>query len=180
MRIGFSGAQGVGKTTLLNALKLDDSFSNYMFCDEVTRRVKSYGLPINEQGTDITQRLIMQEHITNVFLYDSMVTDRTALDGLVYTRYLYGAGKVNSDTLDFAKKVFSRLINKYDYLFYINPEFELVNDGIRSPDESFRDKIALLFNEAINSAEYKVWTISGDVQSRIDQVKNIMFSNQEY
>ena len=80
MKIGITGAQSVGKTTLLNALRSEKLFKDYVICDEVTRRVKSYGLPINEEGTDITQRLIMNEHIVNVFMYGNMLTDRTALD----------------------------------------------------------------------------------------------------
>ena len=48
MRIGITGAQSVGKTTLLNALRSEKLFDDYTICDEVTRRVKSYGLPIIE------------------------------------------------------------------------------------------------------------------------------------
>jgi len=80
MRIGITGAQSVGKTTLLNALRSEKLFKDYAICDEVTRRVKSYGLPINEGGTDTTQRLIMNEHIYNAFMHEDMLTDRTALD----------------------------------------------------------------------------------------------------
>ena len=95
MRIGITGAQSVGKTTLLNALRSEKLFKDYVVCDEVTRRVKSYGLPINEEGTDITQRLIMNEHIVNVYMHDNMLTDRTALDGLVYSTYLYKQNKIS-------------------------------------------------------------------------------------
>ena len=180
MRFGFSGAQGTGKTTLLNALKLEENFGHYMICDEVTRRVKSYGLPINENGTDITQRLIMQEHIINVFLYDSMITDRTAIDGLVYTTYLFEEGKVNQETLDFAHRIFDKVVPMYDYIFYIKPEFKLEDDGIRSPDELFRDRIVDIFNKVIEENNVEVFTLSGTVKTRVDQVKNILFSNQEY
>ena len=41
MRIGITGAQSVGKTTLLNALRSEKLFDDYTICDEVTRRVKS-------------------------------------------------------------------------------------------------------------------------------------------
>ena len=66
MRIAISGAQSVGKTTILNALRSEKIFKDYHVANEVTRRVQSYGLPINENGTDLTQRLIMQEHIPEV------------------------------------------------------------------------------------------------------------------
>ena len=103
MKIGIAGAQSTGKTTLLNALRSEPCFKDFSICDEVTRRVKSYNLPINEQGGDITQKLIMHEHIVNVFMHDDMITDRTVLDGVVYTHYLCHniiitsiSGKVNT------------------------------------------------------------------------------------
>ena len=77
MKLGISGAQSVGKTTLLNALRSERGLLGFTICDEVTRRVKGYGLPINEDGTDVTQNLIMQEHIVNVFMYDIKTSIRT-------------------------------------------------------------------------------------------------------
>jgi GTPase SAR1 family protein len=171
MKIGFSGAQSTGKTTLLNALKLEEVFEDFIFCDEVTRRVKSYGLPINENGTDITQRLIMQEHIVNVFLNDKMITDRTSLDGLVYTTYLHIHGKVSKDTLEYAQRVFRKVQPQYDLQFYIKPEFTLENDGTRSPDVSFRDQIVGIFDDVISSYNLNVVYLSGTVQQRINTIK---------
>ena len=70
MRIGITGAQSVGKTTLLNALRSERMLSQYTVCDEVTREIKEMGFDINEAGSDLTQILIMQKHIANVFMYD--------------------------------------------------------------------------------------------------------------
>jgi GTPase SAR1 family protein len=148
MKIGITGAQSVGKTTLLNALRSEKLFKDYVICDEVTRRVKSYGLPINEEGTDITQRLIMNEHIVNVFMYGNMLTDRTALDGLVYSAYLYNKNQISANTLKYVREVFNKVWHSYDYVFYIEPEFEIVDDGVRSINKQFRDEIAELFEYA--------------------------------
>ena len=97
VRIGISGAQSVGKTTLLNALRSEKCFWGYNIRNEVTRTVKSYGIDINENGSDISQMLIMKEHIYNLVMFDDMITDRTSLDGLVYTKWLYNQGKVSED-----------------------------------------------------------------------------------
>ena len=118
MRIGITGAQSVGKTTLLNALRSEKFFKDYAICDEVTRRVRSYGIPINEDGNSITQRLIMNEHIVNIFMHDKMLTDRTALDGLVYTLYLHKRGKIDAKTLQYVDEVFKKLIKSYTHIFY--------------------------------------------------------------
>lgn len=170
MKIGISGAQSVGKTTLLNALRSEECFSSYKFCTEVTRRVKSYGLSINENGNDTTQRLIMQEHIVNMFMNDRMVADRTSLDGLVYTQYLAENKKVTQAAYDHALKVFLKLQSKYDIQFYIKPEFEIENDGVRSIDKFFRDRVVRIFDETIKEHDIEVVYVTGSVRDRVQQV----------
>jgi len=179
MRIGITGAQSVGKTTLLNALRSEDMFKDLVICDEVTRRVKSYGLPINEDGNDTTQRLIMNEHVVNVFLYDNMIADRTVLDGLVYSSYLYRNGKVNMDTFKYVYDVYEKVVPYYDYIFYIEPEFDIVNDGTRSVDLSFRDQVADLFESLIYQHKLDVIRIGGSVRNRVNQIIDIIEKDKE-
>ena len=88
MLLGFTGAQCTGKTTLLNMCK--DTFNNYKFVDEVTRKVGRMGHVINEQGDDVTQLFILKEHLTNHVIPpdENWVLDRCVVDGYVYTRWL--------------------------------------------------------------------------------------------
>ncbi|NBP58677.1 hypothetical protein EBU71_19480 [bacterium] len=119
MRIGISGAQSVGKTTLLNALRSEKCFANYNIRNEVTRTVKSYGININEAGSDASQLLIMKEHVYNVYMHDNMLTDRTALDGIVYTHWLYRENcQISEACFDECESIFTKLIGSYDHLFY--------------------------------------------------------------
>jgi GTPase SAR1 family protein len=174
MKIGITGAQSVGKTTLLNALRSEKHFTNYKICDEVTRRVKSYGLPINEDGTDVTQRLIMNEHICNVFLYDNILTDRTSLDGLVYSTYLFKHGKISNDTHRYVTDVFHKVWEQYDNVFYIEPEFDIVDDGTRSIDVGFRDEIAQLFEFTIDKKKLSMHRVTGSVRNRVNTIIDIL------
>jgi len=176
MRIGITGAQSVGKTTLLNALRSEKLFSEnkFVICDEVTRRVKSYGLPINEDGTDITQHLIMNEHIVNVFMHDRMLTDRTVLDGLVYTTYLYKHTKVNVQTVAYATEVFNRVWKQYDHVFYIQPEFDVADDGVRSVDVNFRNEIADMFDAIIINKKLTLHQVKGSVRNRVNLIMDLL------
>jgi nicotinamide riboside kinase len=170
MRIGITGAQSVGKTTLLNALRSEKLFKDYIICDEVTRRVRSYGLPINEEGTDVTQRLIMNEHIVNVFMHGNMLTDRTALDGLVYSTYLYKNNQIAISTMKYVREVFQKVWYSYDYVFYIEPEFDIVDDGVRSTNKEFRDEIADLFEATIEKEKLSMLRVKGSVRNRVNTI----------
>jgi nicotinamide riboside kinase len=174
MKIGITGAQSVGKTTLLNALRSEKLFKEYVICDEVTRRVKGYGLPINESGTDITQRLIMNEHIVNVFMNKNMLTDRTALDGLVYSIYLNNKKQISDSTLKYVRDVFHKVWNSYDHVFYIEPEFGIVDDGVRSVDVKFRNEIAELFVTTIEKEKLSVVRVKGSVRNRVTTIIDML------
>lgn len=178
MRIGICGAQSVGKTTLLNALRSEKRLEHFRICNEVTRRVNSYGLPINEKGSDNTQRLIMHEHVVNVFMYKEFIADRTALDGVVYTHYLHENGTVSDETMTYVTEVFVKLRPFYDTLFYIKPEFEIKNDGVRSVDLVFRDRIVELFDSYIDNFKIPVINLTGSVRERVDTA--ISYINDEY
>jgi|688.fasta_scaffold437642_3 thymidylate kinase len=180
MIVSFTGAQSTGKTTLLNACKevYSDKFS---FVDEVTRLVKrNYNVPINEEGTDITQLFIINTHIENAFkVYDKpngVILDRCIIDGLVYTGYLALEGKVSKWVFKYAKNVFNLLIPKVDKIFYTHPgDVELVADGERSVDLEFRKKIIDLFDLTFElyeeKLENKVVILKGTVEERMEQIK---------
>lgn len=176
MRIGISGSHSVGKTTLLNVLRSLPEFKGYKVCDEVTRQVMALGVSINENGNDNTQRLIMMKHLENVFLYSNMITDRTALDCLVYSRYLWNNKKINDQTMHHITNMFGKMWHMYDVVFFIKPEFDIVADGVRSVDSSFRENICKEFDNAIAELELhkdNFHFISGSVIDRAKQVTTV-------
>jgi nicotinamide riboside kinase len=172
MRIAFTGAQSTGKTTLLEAIKQNEEFRyKYEFIDEITRRMIKKGLKINEAGGNTTQLLIMNEHIKNL-LYEDVIMDRCMLDGLVYTDWLYWEGKVKTWVYEYAKNVFDHYINRYDLIFYLKPEFDIVDDGVRSVDIKFRNEIVERFERYIKHVQVPVIILSGTVEQRLEQFYN--------
>lgn len=181
MIVSFTGAQSTGKTTLLNRCK--EVYSNeFNFIDEVTRLVKrNYNVPINEDGTDITQLFIVNTHIDNAFkIYEDpkkgCILDRCIVDGLVYTGYLALEGKVSKWVVKYAKHVFDLLLPKLDKIFYTHPgDVELVADGERSVDLEFRRKIIdlfdLLFELHEEKFKNKLVILKGTVEERMEQIK---------
>ena len=171
MKIAFTGAQSTGKTTLLKELKRDPDFSlKFDFRDEITRRMQKKGLSINESGNDITQLLIMNSHIKNT-LIDNVIMDRCALDGLVYTDWMYRKGKIQQWVIEYADNVFKMLIDRYDYIFYLVPEFDIEDDGVRSTDIDFRNEIVILFEQYIKAWNIPVIKLTGTVEQRLNKIK---------
>ncbi len=181
MIVSFTGAQSTGKTTLLNAIKDKNAWLDTV--DEVTRRIKrEYNLPINESGGDITQSMIMADHIANVYRkYDgNVILDRCAMDGVVYTHWLYNKGKVSKEVLNWTRKIYYELIDKYDVIFITDPaDVPLVDDGERSIDVDFRKEILDLFDDyvydlIIDGRSDNVYTVKGTVEERMTFIKKVL------
>ena len=189
MIFSFTGAQSTGKTTLLEHLKCKNLGNHsFEFIPEVTRLVRrEYEVPINEGGDDMTQMLIMTEHIRNIYKgrTDSLVRgvnkilDRCALDGIVYTHYLLDKGKISRTTYDACELIYKKLRNEYDVIFYTSPDdVELVDDGERSIDKHFREDIIGLFDMylqyGIIEKGPRVVYLEGTVEERLETIKSTL------
>ena len=189
MIFSFTGAQSTGKTTLLEHLKCTNLGSpSFEFIPEVTRLVKrEYEVPINESGDDMTQMLIMTEHVRNIYKgrTDNLVRgvnkilDRCALDGIVYTHYLLDKEKISRTTYDACELIYKKLRNEYDVIFYTSPDdVELVDDGERSVDKHFREDIIGLFDMylqyGIIEKGPRVVYLEGTVEERLETIKSTL------
>jgi nicotinamide riboside kinase len=183
MIISFTGAQSTGKTTLLTKCK--ELYPDYEFVDEVTRYVKrEYNVNINEGGTDITQLLIINQHIQNAFRHipenkKGVIMDRCIVDGLVYTVYLAAENKISRWVADYARNIFDLLITRVDKIFYTWPgDVPLVDDGERSINNEFRDKIIttfdLLFDTYNDNMKDKLVILKGTVDERLNLIKETL------
>ena len=88
--------------------------------------------------------------------------------------YLHLHKKVSKDTLDIVKAIYDKIIHEYDYIFYIPPEFNIVDDGVRSIDPSFRDEIVELFEGYITEMPREIVRLSGSVRERLDQIMKVI------
>lgn len=173
----LTGAQSTGKTTLLEALKKLDLFRDPYYVSSPTRSFKDKGLKINTEGDDATQNTVMQYHLDTAKMHipnRDIILDRCAIDGYVYTRYLYNKGKVSKECLDKAKKILDKCLIYYSKIYYIVPEFDVVADGVRDTDKSFRDEVAAIFDDVVRYAISKgkhVVKLTGSVEDRVATVE---------
>ena len=187
MIFSFTGAQSTGKTTLLNRLHEKNGEYPFEFVPEVTRLVMhDYEMPINEDGDDLTQLLIMTEHVRNVFKHRAdtiirgthMIFDRCALDGIVYSEWLFNSGKISRECYDACKLIYKDLQDKYDIIFYTSPDgIKLVDDGERSIDKGFRNDILELFDVYMTGpgrVGAEIVELKGSVEERLKTIKSTL------
>lgn len=189
MNITFTGPHCSGKTTLLKQMKADEMYKGFYYIDEVTRLVKrEFHVNINEEGAnDITQLLIINKELENLFKYDKeilgsgckgVVHDRCLLDGLVYTEFFYDQKLISQQVWSQAIFYWNRFHTKYDIILYPDPhEINLQADGERSTNIEFRNAIIDKYeNYYLNQFQWKnrVHKLKGTIEERMDQIKLII------
>jgi len=185
MIFSFTGAQSTGKTTLLNHLHKCNGDYPFDFVPEVTRLVmRDYEMPINENGDDLTQMLIMTEHVRNVYRNKAnnlirgvhQIFDRCALDGIVYSLWLQHNDKISRRCYDACDLIYEELKDKYDIIFYTSPDdVKLVDDGERSVNVKFRNDIINTFNIFLDRGYGgEVVVLKGSVEERLKTIKSAL------
>lgn len=174
MIIGISGAHGTGKTTLLKALQSRQEFADFEFKSGITRDLHKMGVPINEGGTTVTQLYVMAKHYEYAQSHGNVVLDRCALDGLAYSQVVLK----NCDDRDYLHAlgiIGHKCLKHYDVIFYIRPEFELEDDGVRTVDKVFHQQIVNSFENWIDLIKTynnppPIVELTGSVEQRVEQV----------
>lgn len=148
MKIGLTGTQSVGKSTLVDALEKSLKFKGYKFATERSKYLSDLGIPLNTDSTLKGQTVFLAERCAEL-LNENIITDRTIIDVMSFTQ--------RADSIVFKdKKLFEgyakRFISEYDYIFYIPMEgVKLEDNGVRCIDENYRNIIDTTIKNIITS-----------------------------
>jgi nicotinamide riboside kinase len=116
----------------------------------------------------------MAERASELML-DNMITDRTIIDVMAFTRLAKSIPYFVAD--DFNDAV-SHLLREYDYIFYVSPEgVELEDNGVRVVDAEYRKKIDEEIQQLItrHKSKFKNYAeLSGTTEERIQKVKQVI------
>ncbi len=168
MKIALIGTHGTGKTTITHELiaNLKKEGYNSNLLQEVAR---SCPLPINESTTKEAQEWIIYSQYTRELELEKpnqiLICDRSIIDGYVYYRNKFG----NNSTLERFVKEKSKT---YKEIFRVPIREELLkDDGFRSTDKLFQQKIDEEFNGVIKALkiESKEYT---SLESVLDMIKS--------
>ena len=164
-RIALVGASSTGKTTVYELLK--NKLPKYEFINESTRTVGSYGFPINEAGTSETQLAISSFHLEALLRPGNVVLDRCYMDLLVYSNFM---DKISKEAHNYIEDTWNRVKNEYTHYIYFPIEFKSVDDGVRSVNEEWREKIDKEFQLLLEGVRKPYLTVTGSPLQRVESI----------
>jgi len=168
-RVALVGASSTGKTTVYELLK--SKLPKYEFINESTRTVNSYGFPINEQGTSETQLAISSFHLEALLKPGNILLDRCYMDLLVYSRFM---DKISVETYNYIEDTWNRIKHEYTHYIYFPIEFNSVDDGVRSVNEEWREKVDKEFQALLEGVRKPYLTVTGSPLQRVSQILNFI------
>lgn len=170
MRIIFSGAHGVGKTTLISALLKTGAFDDYEVQPSARSRLIQLGIDHSKNGTEDTQFHYM-EHVLEYQNHKNIICDRGVYDVLGYTQSLYARNRLSKRSLCQQLKLVADYAEKVnDLIFFIPPEFQLVDDQFRSMDPDYQMEISDCIERALKIYGASYITIGGTLEERLSEV----------
>ena len=172
-RIIFTGAQGTGKTTILNYYKEQGS----LVITEVVRNLSKKGVKINRDGDEDGQTKIFKEYkkLLGVRDFQGYFSDRGLIDVVAYTKQLVTEGKVSQEFYEKQVKNLKKFIadNPDIVYLYFPIEFAIEDDGVRDTDENYRNTIDANIRSLMEECNIPMITIAGSVEDRIGRVDKV-------
>ena len=176
MKIGLCGTMSVGKTTLVNALKEDLDFKNYIFRTERSKYLNSIGIPLNTDSTLKGQLVFAAERAAEL-MQEKMITDRTIIDVMAFCELSKSMSKAEKQHIN---GVLWHLIKEYDVIFHITDlSVPMEDNGVRETNEDYRLSIHQKISSILGMHRLmpgKVVEIKGTTEERINKIKETIFS----
>lgn len=168
-RYAFCGAHGVGKSTILQAIRPYFEQWNLNLVDNSSnaKQLKEMGYAINDSGKEFVQYVVTSSHVSNFARPYSWFADRCVVDGCAY---MMESG-VSQDCWRTVMDQCFYFKHLYDQIFYIPIEFDMPEDGYRKVDEEYRYRVDRNMHGLLSDC-IKVTKVTGSVEKRIATIKN--------
>ncbi|MFH0951036.1 MAG: ATP-binding protein [bacterium] len=168
MRIVLSGSHAVGKTSLLNLLTIP----GHKKIPEMPRQViYEWGQLPHEMTPErfLEFQLELSKRQATAEQGGDFVADRGLYDFMAYARDLSDASMVKQ-----VDDYILKMVDGYDYIFYIPIEFALAVDDVRKNSRAYQEEIDRRLIKIYQDLNISYITISGSIENRLAQVYRVI------
>ena len=171
-RIVITGAQGTGKTCLMNALATDGTRTMSIARDTANE----LGWPPADDQVEKYQKDLFAKALKTFSSKKNYISDRGLTCIASYTFDGALEEKVAKKTADsqYLKLQKFHQDNPDVLVVYTPIEFAVEDDGLRSVDAAYQDRIDFLIKNILDTAGIKYITVTGTVEERVAQVENAL------
>lgn len=173
MKTFLIGSHSTGKTTLIR--KMEQVGFNVKH-ESIRECLKTNpNLRCNEQGNEESQSIFFEATLASASERTNFVSDRSPIDVLAYTAYLFHNGRVSEE---FFNDQFTRtqkfVLENNNANFVLLPvRFPVKKDGVRSEDETYRKEIEKEIKVLLKRLGVKYVELDGTVDERTAKLVEI-------
>ena len=171
-RIILTGAQGTGKTTLMNALATDGIKTLSIAREQA---LKAGWLAVTGTTQDY-QKILFAALLKAISSKKSYISDRGLTCVAAYTFDGALEGKITKQVADKQYLKLQKFHNDNPdvLLVYLPIEFELESDGVRDTDKENQKRIDFFIKNILDTSGIKYITVTGSVEERVKQIEEAL------
>ncbi len=173
MKIGITGAQGTGKTTLASILA--EVLGIPLITEQVRKVAKDMGIEsLKKVRADIETGGVFQEACLKYQLsveqgLSDFISDRTTIDNAVYWLKHHAHHWPSQVSIAYYRDAF-RNIRNYNLILYVPPELEPIDDGFRDMGREHQLEIDFYIRCFLSQSGANYITVSGSIEERVERV----------
>ena len=162
MKVVFCGAHGVGKSTLSNGLSQELWLP---ILHDIVVDAHRLGFIINENTPMETQMRLTGKQLEQEKTHSDFIGDKCIFDYYVYAEAL----NMDKEMTSVIKKIALKTHN-YDHVFFIKPEFPIVDDGLRSTNIEFQNAVHQVYENFLKENNIQYTYLTGTPEERMNQI----------
>lgn len=178
MKIGFTGSQGTGKTTLAQTMVAEPNFRDYIFVPSAARDSMKAGFKINKEAGRVDQVVttmarVAKEH--EALKQENVIADRMLIDSHAYSTYqkecVWIAQPSDEYLLEVSRSLALISADRYDRIFFFPPYWAPVNDNVRALDAAYQLSVSDIIEEFLMTNDVKFDVVPQcSVQDRLEWI----------
>ncbi len=173
MKIGITGAQGTGKTTLASALA--KVLSLPLIQEQARIAARDLGIKkLGDLGGDPQKGVEYQwacldyQRLAEATYLHGFVSDRTTIDNAAYWLKWHSHNAPSKENMRYYEMALDHAMD-YDLLIYVPAEFGPAKDGFRSTDVAYQREVDLYIRMIAGMVAVPTITVKGSLEDRVNQ-----------